>query len=85
MKQVESIEFPMMVVNVRVVGHNSLVGALATKFIEAGYIEHIGRLNPTEIVFKIHTVVSEVNLYEEINKVRDFLKIDEKKITVFIE
>jgi hypothetical protein len=84
-QQLESIEFPRMVVNVRVVGHNSLLGALALRFIENGYINHIGCLKPTEIVFVIKRVLEEVNLYDEINKVRDLMKIDENKITVFVE
>lgn len=82
--EVLSVEFPRMVVNVDIVGSNSLLGALTNKFIEAGLIENIGRLCPTEIVFVIKKVHQDINLYKEINLVRDILKIDEKKITVFI-
>lgn len=85
MEQIQSIEFPRMVINVKVVGHNSLLGALALKFIENGYINHIGLLKPIEIVFVIKKVLAEVNLYDEINKVRDLMKIDEQRITVFME
>lgn len=84
-QEIQSISFPRMVINVRVVGHNSLIGALTIRFIESEYINHIGLLKPDEIVFVIGSVLNEVNIYDEINKVRDLMKIDEKRITVFME
>lgn len=83
MTQVQSIKFPRMCITVNVVGDNSLCGALAIRLTEKGYINHIECLEPEEIVFVINKVMPEVNLYEEINKVRDIFKIDENKITVF--
>lgn len=79
-----SVNFPRMVITVNLVGHNSLLGALCERLIETGYIKNIGILKPDEIVFSIKKVHPEVNLYQELNDVRDILKIDEKKITLFI-
>ena len=44
-----------------------------------------GILKPEEIVFIIKKVHKDVNVYAEINKVRDILNIEESKITVLIE
>lgn len=79
-----SVSFPRMVITVGLVGHNSLMGALCERLIEDGFIQDVGSLNPEEIVFKIKKVQPEVNLYKELNDVRDILKIDEKKITLYI-
>ena len=73
-----------MVITVGLVGHNSLVGALCERLIEDKLIHDVGMLNPDEIVFSIKKVHPEVNLYKELNDVRDILQIDEKKITLFI-
>jgi len=83
-QEVVSISFPRMVIHVGLVGNNSLLGALCREFIAKNYMKHLGLLNPTEIVFVIKKVQPDVNLYAEINLVRDILKIDEKEITVFI-
>ncbi len=74
-----------MIVRIELAGTNSLIGRLCEEFEKKDYLKHIGVLNPTEIVFVIKRVHKELNLYDEINKVRDIMKIDEKKITVFIE
>ena len=71
-----------MVITVGLVGHNSLMGALCERLIEDKLIQHVGNLDPEEIVFKIKKVQPEVNLYKELSDVRDILKIDEKKITL---
>lgn len=73
-----------MVITVNLVGHNSLLGALCERLIEANLIKDIGVLHPEEIVFSIKKAHPEVNLYKELNDVRDILKIDEKKITLYI-
>ena len=84
MEQVQSISFPRMVIHIDLAGSNSLLGGLAEEFMKRGYMEHIGLLDPTEIVFAIKRVHIELNLYAEINKVRDILKIPENRITVFM-
>ncbi len=84
MEEKLSASFPRMVINVDMVGDNSLLGALFIALQEKGLLLDIGVLNPDEIVFVIKKVHGQVNLYNEINKVRDVLKIDEKKITVFM-
>jgi hypothetical protein len=80
-----SISFPRMVINVDLVGDFSLAGALAEKLIKARLMKHVGILHPEEIVFVIGRVQPGVNLYKELNSVRDIFKIDEKKITLFIK
>jgi hypothetical protein len=77
--------FPRMVVKVNLVGHNSLLGGLCVELQKKGYLKGVGFLYPEEIVFVIKKLQDEVNLYEELNKVRDVLKIDEKVITLFIQ
>lgn len=78
------ISFAKMTINVDLVGHNSLIGALCERFLQNDYMKHIGSLNPEQIIFVIKRVQPEVNMYEEMNKVRDILKIDEKKLTLLI-
>ncbi len=84
MEKTEEISFPRMIINIDLAGTNSLIGGLCKELQNNDYLQHIGRLNPTEIVFVIKRVHKELNLYEEVNKVRDVLKIDEKKIIVFM-
>ena len=80
-----SVSFPRMIINVEYAGTNSLVGSLCVKLIENNHIRNVGVLHPDEIVFVINYIHPSLNLYEEINKVRDILKIPEDKITVHIE
>ncbi len=82
--QLVSMEFPRMVVKVDLVGTNSLVGALCDELIKRNCIQDIGLLKPDEIVFEIKNVHPQVNLYDEIDKVRDLFKINETKITIFM-
>lgn len=83
-QNIESIVIPRVVIHVEKVGHNSLLGALSAKFIKDGHIKHLEYLQPTEIVFVIKEVLPEVDLYKEINNVRDVMLVDEKKIKVFV-
>ena len=78
------ISFPKIVVDIELAGSNSLLGGLCKVFREKDYLKYINVLNPDEIVFVIKKVHKELNLYHEINLVRDVFKIDEKKITVLI-
>lgn len=84
MNNKSQISFPRMVISVPLVGHNSLVGSLAEELIDKGLIKDVGILNPEEIVFVVKKILSEVDIYEELNKVRDLFKIDEKKITMLM-
>ena len=61
------------------------MGALCEKLIEKDLMQHVGVLDPDEIVFVVKKVQPEVNLYQELNKVRDILKIEESKITLLFE
>lgn len=79
------VYFPAMIIKVELVGHNSLLGALCEKLIEKNFIKDIGILDPEKIVFVIKQVQENVNIYEELNKVRDVLKINESKISLFVE
>ena len=83
--ETQSVSFPKMTIRVNLVGDNSLVGALAVKIIEKDYMKHIGVLRPDEILFIIKQVHKGVNLYEELNRVKDVYKIDEKKIALLLE
>ena len=47
-------------------------------------LHNLNVLKPDEIVFFVSKARHDVNLYEELNKVRDLLKIDESKIKLFI-
>ncbi len=78
------VSFPRMIITVDLVGTNSLAGALCVELIKNNLIQNIDVLNPDEIVFMLKSVHRDINLYEEINKVRDYLKIDEKKIVVIM-
>jgi hypothetical protein len=80
-----SIEFPKITIKIEVAGTDSLLGALCTVFIARGFIKNIGVLEPDEIEFVIKRVHKDLDLYAEINKVRDILKIKEEKIKVTIE
>ena len=84
-QNVQSISFPRLVIQVDLAGDNSLAGALCQEFIQRDYMRHIGLLEPAEIVFSIKRVHSQVNLYKEINQVRDIFKIPEDKITIFMQ
>ena len=77
-----SVAFPKLTINVGLVGHNSLTGGLCETLIEKDLMKNLGVLQPEQIVFVIERVQSGVNLYDEVNKVRDLFKIDEKKIIV---
>lgn len=79
------VSFPKITINVNVVGTNSLLGALCEEFIKRDLIKNVGVLKPEAIVFNIKRAYSDINLIEEINKVRDILKIDEKVISVYLE
>ncbi len=83
--EVVTIEFEKLIIRIALVGSNSLVGGLCMAFLKRDYMRHIGALVPEEICFKIKDIHPEINLYDEINKVRDMFKIDEKKITVYFE
>lgn len=85
MKHLASVSFPRMIINVDLVGHNSLLGGLCEDLQERGHLKNVGVLRPAEIVFVIKKVHAGVNLYEELNKVRDVMKIDEKVITLFVQ
>ncbi len=80
-----SVNIPRMTISVDYVATDTLVGALCVELVERNLIKDIGILDPTEIVFLINKAHPNVDLYSEINKVRDFMKIDEKKIIVFIK
>jgi hypothetical protein len=83
-----SVEFPRITINVDVLGTNSLLGSLCIELQKMELLEHTrhrGILKPEEIVFIIKKVHKDVNVYAEINKVRDILNIEESKITVLIE
>ncbi len=79
-----SVNIPKMIISIELAGTNSLIGALCEELIKKDFMKDIGVLHPDEIVFIIKKVYPILNLYEEINKVRDILKIDEKKITVYV-
>lgn len=86
--EVLDISFPKIIINIDIVGSNSLLGALCVEFQKKGYLQHTntkGILKPDEIVFIVKKVHNGINLYSEINKVRDVLNIEEDKITVLIE
>lgn len=75
---------PAVTITIETVGTNSLLGALCKDFIDRKVIRDIGVINPDSITFIIKSVHYKVNLYDEINKVRDILKIPEGKISVII-
>ena len=85
MEHLESVSFPRMAITVDYVGHNSLLGGFCRELQNRGHLRNVGALRPAEIVFVIKKVHDGVNLYDELNKVRDVLKIDEKVITLFIQ
>jgi len=85
MKYLARVSFARMVIKVDYVGHNSLLGGFCQELQERGHLKNVGVLHPTEIVFVIKKLHAGVNLYEELNKVRDVMKIDEKVITLFID
>jgi hypothetical protein len=79
-----SVTTPMIACSIDLVGDHSLVGAFAKELIERGWTKHVGLLNPSEVIFYIRRVQPGVNLYKELNAVRDIFKIDEKRITLVI-
>jgi len=81
------ITLPRIVINVELVGTNSLLGSLCRYFLEnhPDCLKNIGVLNPEEIVFIIEKVAEDIDLHYEIRKVRDAFKIKENKIVVNIE
>lgn len=86
MKSEESIKLPRLVMHLDLVGTDSLVGKLTEEFIKRDCVQYVGllKIEPVEIVFVIKKVHKEINLYKEINKVRDIFKIDEKNIIIFM-
>ncbi len=85
MEHLVAVTLPRMIIKVDLVGHNSLLGGFCEELQKKGSLKNVGLLHPVELVFVIKKVHTGVNLYEEINRVRDVMKIDEKVITLFIE
>lgn len=81
-KQLASVTLPRIVLHIDILGSNSLLGALGKEFIKRDCIQYVGRIHPTEIVFVLKKAHTLINIYEEINLVRDVLKIPEDKIIV---
>ncbi len=79
-----SVNFPLIIINIDRVGTNSLIGGLFQKLLEKDLVKDIGVLCPDEIVFRITSVHPDIDIYQEINAVRDMFKIEETKIKVFI-
>lgn len=79
-----SVDIPKIVIDVEVVGSNSLLGALCKELSERNVLMNVNILHTEKLVFNIHRVHPEVNIYEELNAVRDFLKMEEKRIQIFV-
>lgn len=84
MEQVLEVSFPALTIPVEVCGSNSLLGALCQELVKKDLLKNVGVLNPERITFVIQRVHKDINLYAEINKVRDELKIKESKINIVI-
>jgi hypothetical protein len=83
--QTDSLVLPRLTIQVDHVGHNSLIGGVVNKLREMDMLKHIEDVGFTEVVFVIKGSHTDVNLYEEINKVRDDFRLQEKQITVFLK
>ena len=82
MNQRES-EIATIVVDVSVVGHNSLIGSLAARLIEDGHIQDIEYLKMKKVVFNVKKILPEIDLYREINNVKNLTPLKEDNISVY--
>ena len=76
---------PLVTLSVGTVGSNSLIGGLTEYLRDTGHLQDIGLITFEAIHFNIKSVHPAVDIYAEINAVRDIFKIDEKKIKVFFQ
>lgn len=81
--EVESIVTPRIIIHIDKMGTNSLVGALCEELKNRDILKNVDVFKPTEIVFTIKETHRTLDVYKEINKVRDLLKIPEEKIIVY--
>lgn len=79
------IEIPAICIELDLVGDNSLTGAVCNYFKSKHWIKELQFIEPESVTFIIKRVHPNVNLYKEINAVRDLMNIEEEKIKVFIK
>lgn len=80
----KTTSLPILYISVERLGTNSLLGAVTQKIDEFKLLSKIEQINFHGLIFTIKNAHSSVDVFEEIKKVRDFLKIEEDKIQVFL-